>query len=143
MRMSAKSVGIFAFIVLIAFGVGGYLAVRVTPIPTPLQQGGDKAAQQAPAECLRPGPAPVAPDGATATAQEMALGHDAAQSFVHQLEHYQACRNKQADTAGADVPEATKQDWLRQGNDAIDEANAIADAFSRQLKIFKARQAVK
>ncbi len=92
-----------------------------------------------PADCLLPGPPPVPPNGETATAAEMKLGHDVMQAFVQQLEDYQACRNNQIDhpPPGASTPQ--KEIWLQQGNDAVDEANMLANAFSAQLKAFKAR----
>ena len=92
-----------------------------------------------PADCLLPGPPPVPPNGATASPDDMKLGHDVMQGFVLQLEAYQACRNNQIDHAAASVTPAQKQEWLAQGNDAIDEANALAAAFGQQLKIFKAK----
>jgi len=85
----------------------------------------------------------VAPDGNTATAADMKLGHDVLQGFVVQLEAYQACRNNQADHAAPGVSDQQKQAWIEKGNEAVDEANAIASSFSDQLKIFKARTASK
>ena len=71
----------------------------------------------------------------------MSLGHDAAQAFVVQLEAYQACRNNQADHAAPGTPDKQKDAWIEQGNQAVDEANAIKDAYGQQLQIFKSRQA--
>jgi hypothetical protein len=92
-----------------------------------------------PADCRLPGPPPVAPDGATASIADMKLGQTAIQNFVLQLEAYQACRDSQADHAAPGTAQAQKDDWIKQGDDAVDEAHALADAFSAQLKIFKAR----
>ena len=69
----------------------------------------------------------------------MKLGHDVVQAFVLELEAYQACRNNQIDHASATVSAQQKQTWIDEGNGAVDEANAIANAFSAQLKVFKAR----
>ncbi len=98
------------------------------------------APQLAPAECLAPGPPPVPPDGSTASEADMKLGHDSIQHFVLQLEAFQACRNAEIDHAPAGTTAARKQIWLQEGNAAVDEAHALADAFSAQLKIFHARR---
>jgi len=90
------------------------------------------------ADCLLPGPPPVPPNGETATAADMKLGHDVMQAFVVDLEAYQSCRNLQIDRAAPSVSTAQKQQWLDQGNAAVDEANDLAAAFGRQLKAFKA-----
>jgi hypothetical protein len=91
------------------------------------------------ADCLLPGPPPVAPDGRAASLADMKLGQTAIQNFVLQLEAYQACRDSQADHALPGTSAAQKDDWIKQGDDAVDEAHALADAFSAQLKIFNAR----
>ncbi len=80
------------------------------------------------------------PDGHTADVGTMQQGHDNIQAFVLQLEAYQACRNNQIDHAAVTVPVAQKQTWLDQGNDAVDQANALAQAFAAQLRVFKARK---
>ncbi len=66
----------------------------------------------------------------------MKLGHDAIQHFVLQLEAFQACRNAMIDRPPAGTTDARKQMWLQEGNAAVDEAHALADAFAEQLKIF-------
>jgi hypothetical protein len=98
-----------------------------------------QAPEPPPASCLLPGPPPVPPNGQTATAADMKLGHDAIQGFVDELEAYQSCRNAQIDRAAPSVSDAQKEQWLEQGNAAIDEANDLKDAFGRQLQAFKAR----
>ncbi len=119
--------------------------VPAAPAPTPaVQQTTPPAAAPAPpaapAECLLPGPPPVPPDGSTATDADMKLGHDAIQHFVLQLEAFQACRNAQIDHPPAGTTDQVKQTWLQEGNTAVDEAHALADAFSAQLKIFHAHK---
>ena len=94
--------------------------------------------RQAPADCLLPGPPPVLPDGASADAAEMKAGHDRIQGFVKQLEAYQACRDAQHDHAGPEVSAKQKQDWLDQGDAAVDQAQALAKAFSAQLAVYRA-----
>ncbi len=135
--MAAKvPVLIAACAALVLVGVG-ILAVRrstqAVPRVTP------EVVAAAPADCLLPGPPPVAPDGASASTAEMKQGHDNLQLFVEQLEAYQTCRNRQIDQAPITVTAQQKQIWLQQGNDAIDEAHAIAAGFSQQLRVFKAR----
>ena len=130
-----------AAVVVIAAGVGGYIALRSPGVPAPAPS--QAVPPEAHDPCLLPGPPPVPPDGATATAADISLGHDTIQAFVIQLENYQACRNNQIDHPAPGVTDAQKETWTEQGNAAVDEAHAMADAFSAQLKIFKARAAAK
>ena len=109
------------------------------PAPVTIRAPAVQAAQAPPADCLLPGPPPVPPAGAAATTEDMRLGHDVMQAFVVQLEAYQTCRNAQIDHAGPGVSQQQKEEWVEQGNAAIDEANALAAAFGAQLKVFKAR----
>jgi 3-methyladenine DNA glycosylase Mpg len=85
----------------------------------------------------------VPPNGATASPADMTLGHDVIQAYVVQLEAYQACRDAQADHAPLGTSDERKAIWIEQGNAAVDQAHAIADAFAAQLKIFKGRQGEK
>jgi hypothetical protein len=148
--MNGATKSLLALAAAIAIGAVLYFVLHRAPehpAPAPTPSAMKRAAPArlpAPAasakpDCLLPGPPPVPPDGATATAADMALGHDTIQSFVNELENYQTCRNNQLDHADARVSEQQKQTWLDQGNAAVDEANAIANAFAAQLKIFKAR----
>ncbi len=137
---------LLAVAILIAIGAGAFFALRPFPTATSIAPVRPVAPNPPttppaipPADCLLPGPAPVPPDGRTATAAEMKLGQIVIQNFVNQLEAYQACRNSQADHAAPTVSTQQKDTWIEQGNGAIDEANAIANAFSGQLRIFKAR----
>ena len=117
------------------------LVPQAVPAVAPRAATPPVAAQPAapPRDCLLPGPPPVAPDGMTASLADMKLGQTATQNFVQQLEAYQACRDNQADHAPAGTSAAQKDDWIKQGDDAVDEAHALADAFSAQLKVFNAR----
>jgi hypothetical protein len=114
-------------------GASSTPAVHAAPAPVPV------AAPPPAADCQAPGMPPPAPDGDTATAEEMRAGHDRIQAFVNALEAYQACRNSQIDHAAPTVTAAQKQTWLDEGNAAVDEANVLASAFSAQLKLFKAK----
>jgi hypothetical protein len=132
--------------VLVAAGIGFAVLHHGSPPAGPISAAYTgtapaeaASAPPAPADCLLPGPPPVAPDGQSASGDDMKLGHDVMQAFVVQLEAYQACRNSQIDHAAATVTPAQRAQWLEQGNDAIDEANALAATFSRQLQIFKAK----
>jgi hypothetical protein len=148
--MNTATKTVLALVAVIAIGAGLFFvlhkgSVNPTPAPAPASITPAAPAPAAPAksDCLLPGPPPVPPDGATATAADMALGHATIQNFVNELESYQACRNYQLDHADASVSEKQKDTWLEQGNAAVDQANAIADAFAAQLKIFKARPPAK
>jgi len=142
---------------VVVLGVGTVVALRIRnapPAPAPAPAATQTATTAAPpaappaapaatkpvlADCLYPGPAPVPPDGSTATEADMKLGHDAIQNYVLELEAYQACRNSQADNSPASVTDQQKQTWLAEGNAAVDQATALASAFSVQLKTYKAR----
>jgi hypothetical protein len=132
--------------VVIAAGVGAVLLMQKhTPVAAPQHVTTEPATTGAspPADCLLPGPPPVAPSGVTATAADMQLGRDVSQHFVNQLEAYQACRDAQADHAPPGVSQKQKDTWVAQGDDAVDEAHAVADAFATQLKIYKDRTGAK
>jgi len=151
--MNGATKSLLALVAALAIGAGVYFFIsknHQAPVPAaspPPNPPAMKQAAPAPvpapvppkSDCLLPGPPPVPPDGRTASSADMALGHATIQNFVNELENYQACRNYQLDHAGPSVAEAQKQTWLDEGNAAVDEANALANAFSDQLKIFKAR----
>jgi hypothetical protein len=130
---------------VIVLGAGAALLVRrpkppVAPPPAVAAKTATAAAKPLPpANCLLPGPSPVPPDGLTFSAADMKLQREAIQHFVEELEAYQACRDAQADLSGPGVAKRQKDIWIQQGDDAIDEANALKDAFSEQLKIFDSR----
>ncbi len=94
------------------------------------------------AECAQPGPAPVIPDGSTATVDQLKAAHQAVQSYVNTLQSVQDCNEAKIKMA----PKGTKADDLQKlrdaGNAAIDQAKAISDAYSAQVKVFKARAPV-
>jgi hypothetical protein len=140
---------LLALAILIAIGAGAFFVLQRHPLSTrtarvaPITVGPLKAvppAATAPVDCLLPGPPPVPPDGRTSTAAEMKLGQVVIQNFVNELEAYQACRNDQIDHPAPGVSAQQTETWIEQGNAAVDQANAIAGAYSRQLQIFKARK---
>jgi hypothetical protein len=141
-RALKKSVlvgGALAVLVVAGIGFAVWRRGSSPPVETLAPPRSAGIIPEPPANCLLPGPPPVPPNGAVASGDDMKLGHDVMQAFVVQLEDYQACRNSQIDHAAATVTPAQKAQWLEQGNDAVDEANALAAAFGQQLKIFKAR----
>ena len=91
------------------------------------------------AECSKPGVAPVMPQGATATKDEMLAGKAALQKYVNDLQGFQDCIEQQIKSAPKETKSNVLQGWRDQGNAAIDEANAQSAVFSAQLKAFKAR----
>jgi hypothetical protein len=91
------------------------------------------------AECMIPGKAPVPPNGATATVEEMKQGHDQLQSYVNQLEAYQACLEAEIKAAPADADKELKNAWRAQGNAAVDLAQELQTTYAAQIQVFKAR----
>ena len=91
------------------------------------------------ADCPQPGPAPVIPDGATGTVDQFKEAHTQLQSYVNALQSIQDCNEAKIKIA----PRGTKADDLQKlrdaGNAAVDQAKAISDQYSTQVKIFKAR----
>ena len=91
------------------------------------------------ADCPQPGPAPVIPDGTTATVDQFKAAHSQVQTYVNALQSIQDCNEAKIKMA----PRGTKADDLQKlrdaGNAAIDQAKAISDQYSAQVKIFKAR----
>ena len=94
------------------------------------------------ADCAQPGPAPVIPDGSTATVDQLKAAHQAVQSYVNTLQSVQDCNEAKIKMS----PKGTKADDLQKlrdaGNAAIDQAKAISDAYSAQVKVFKGRAPV-
>ncbi len=91
------------------------------------------------ADCKLPGHAPVMPQGATASEEEMKEGHDALQKFVNELQTYQKCMEQQVKDAPPDTKPDVKQRWQAEADAAIDAAQQIADVYSAQLRAYKAR----
>jgi len=91
------------------------------------------------ADCPAAGPAPTIPDGATGTVDQFKAAHTQVQSYVNSLQSIQDCNEAKIKMA----PKGTKPDDLQKlrdaGNQAIDQAKAISDSYSAQVKIFKAR----
>ncbi len=90
------------------------------------------------AECIRPGPRPVIPNGGIASADEMKRAHDAVQVFVDQLTKYQLCLEQQIETDETVAKPETRAGWRREANSAVDEAHTVGDTFSLQLRAYNA-----
>jgi|GEM_PF-2951940 hypothetical protein len=149
-------VGTVLAVVLVgaAVGAGIYLnatttivpSAAIVPPPPPSAPAPVASPPAAPpptppaAECMVPGPAPVMPRGTVATAEDMKIQHDAVQAYVKALEAFQACVNAEIDNAPPGTDENTKRAWIAESNHAIDRAQALADAFAEQQRIYKARQ---
>ena len=91
-------------------------------------------------DCAKPTvKAPVMPQGATASEEEMREGHDKLQSYVKILEAYQACLEKEIKDAPPDTKPEVKKRWQTLADGAINAAQEIADVYSAQLRAFKSR----
>jgi opacity protein-like surface antigen len=91
------------------------------------------------ADCAQPGPAPMIPDGTTATVDQLKAAHTQVQSYVNMLQSYQDCVEARIKMS----PKGTKPEDLQKlrdaGNAAIDQAKALSDTYAAQVKAFKAR----
>jgi hypothetical protein len=103
------------------------------------------------ADCAYP-PAPEKiPDGATATLEEMLAGQKAVKAYQTAINEYTACIDKDLDEqiakAGEKLKPEQKTDMMRieaqKHNAAVDQAQAVADRFNEQVKVYKARSADK
>jgi opacity protein-like surface antigen len=95
------------------------------------------------ADCAQPGPAPVIPDGSTATLDQMKAAHEAVQSYANLLQSLQDCYEAKIKLGQKDTKPEELQKMRDAGNAAVDEAKAMGDAYSAQVKVYKARTQVK
>lgn len=95
------------------------------------------------ADCAQPGPAPAVPDGTTATVDQMKAAHEAIQSYANSLQLVQDCNEAKIKLAQKSTKPEELQKMRDQGNAAVDQAKALGEAYSAQVKIFKARAPVK
>jgi opacity protein-like surface antigen len=91
------------------------------------------------ADCAQPGPAPMIPDGTTASVDQMKAAHDQVQSYANLLQSYQDCVEARIKMAPKDMKPEDKQKLRDAGNAAIDQATALRDSYAAQVKAFKAR----
>ena len=93
------------------------------------------------ADCGVPGQAPVIPDGATATVDQMKAAHDSVQSYVQSLESYQDCLEARIKLSMKTAKPEELQKMRDAGNAAIDQAKSLGDTYMTQVKAYKARTA--
>ena len=104
------------------------------------------AAGSAHASCIYPRAPARAPDGQTATRDEMVAAQAAVKQFNEDISAYNACLDMemaQAVSSGAyDENRLTELRAIqaKKNNAAVDEVTAIADQFNEQLRIFLARE---
>jgi hypothetical protein len=91
------------------------------------------------AECVAPGAAPQIPDGTTATVDQLKAAHTAVQSYVNLLQSYQDCLEAQIKLTQKTTKPEELQKLRDAGNAAIDQAKALSDNYSAQVKAFKTR----
>ena len=98
------------------------------------------------AECVYPKTPPSAPNGNTATQEEMVAGMQAVRQYNETMTVYLKCLDDEATAriqeAGADQDKVKRiKSMATEKHDAaIDELNSRADDFNAQLKIFKQKQ---
>ena len=103
------------------------------------------------ADCAYPTAPEKIPDGATATLDEMLAGQKAVKAYQQAINEYTACIDKDLDAqiakAGDKLKPEQKTDMMRieaqKHNAAVDQAQAVADRFNEQVKVYKARTADK
>jgi hypothetical protein len=95
------------------------------------------------ADCAQPGPAPAVPDGSTATVDQMKAAHESIQSYANTLQSVQDCYEAKIKIGAKTTKPEDLQKMRDAGNAAVDQAKALSDAYSAQVKIFKARAPAK
>jgi hypothetical protein len=99
------------------------------------------------ADCPYPAAPSKIPDGATATMDEMLAGQKAVKEYDKAIADYNSCIDKELEDsiakAGDKLKPEQKADMekveTQKHNAAIDQAQAVADRFNEQVKVFKAR----
>jgi hypothetical protein len=103
------------------------------------------------ADCAYPAAPEKVPDGATATLEDMLAGQKAVKAYQQAINDYTACIDKELEDkiakAGDKLKPEQKTDMMRieaqKHNAAVDQAQAVADRFNEQVKVYKARAADK
>jgi hypothetical protein len=94
------------------------------------------------AECVYPKTPASAPDGSTATKEEMLATKVAIDKYQSEVNQYLECLDKEADAKiaeaadKADVVKQIKQVRDKKHNAALDELTARADEFNQQVRAF-------
>ena len=91
------------------------------------------------ANCAQPGPAPVIPDGTTATVDQMKAAHQAVQTYVNSLQSVQDCNEAKIKMGQKTIKPDDLQKMRDAGNAAVDQAQALAAAYMAQKKIYNNR----
>lgn len=103
------------------------------------------AAVPAHAGCTYPQAPARLPDGSTSTVDEMVAAQKLVRQFDADINTYTQCLQTEVDAASKDPaidPERLKEldaMRLKKHNAAVDEAQALADRFNEQVRVFKAR----
>lgn len=103
------------------------------------------AAVPAYAACTYPRAPDRLPDGASSTVEEMVAAQKLVRQFDADITTYTACLQTEVDAASKDPaidPERLKEldaMRLKKHNAAVDDAQALADRFNEQIRVFKAR----
>ena len=103
------------------------------------------AATTAGATCIYPRPPENIPDGATATYEEMVAAQTAVRQFDADIAAYNACLAMELqallDSGGIDDARRAELEAMqvKKNNAAVDEAQAVADRFNEQLRVYKER----
>ena len=101
------------------------------------------AATAAQATCIYPRPPENLPDGATATYEEMVAAQTAVKQFDADIAAYNTClaMELQALLASGAIDDARRAELeamqVKKNNAAVDEAQAVADRFNEQLRVYK------
>ena len=104
------------------------------------------AAGSAQAACIYPRAPARAPDGQTATRDEMVAAQAAVKQFNDDITAYNACLDMEMEQAAQSGNyDENRLNELRaiqakKNNAAVDEVTAIAEQFNEQLRIFLARE---
>ncbi len=85
------------------------------------------------ADCTHPGTAPVVPDGATASDDEMNGTIEAYNDWAGRIEEYQTCIDAVAKAAGDALTSEQDQAVTMVYDSFVDEQQVFADAFNEQI----------
>jgi len=103
------------------------------------------ASAAAQASCIYPRAPDRAPDGKSATYEEMVAAQKAVQQFNEDINAYNACLDMEMSTLekSGNYDENRLAELramqAKKNNAAVDEVQAVADQFNEQLRIFKTR----
>ncbi|SRR5579871_1445829 len=109
------------------------------------------AAAAAHADCSYPAAPTTLPDGRTATLEEMLAGQKAVKEYQKAIDDYVACIDKELEDqiakGGDSLKPQQKTDMQKmeaqKHNAAVDQAQAVADRFNEQVKVYKQQSASK